>query len=52
MPFRVGTAPEEFQWRLHEIFAGFSGVEVIADDVRVYGSGNTTEQAAGTMMIT
>jgi hypothetical protein len=45
MPFGISTAPEEFQRRLHEVFEGLSGVEVIADDILVYGSGYTEEQA-------
>ena len=45
MPFGVSTAPEEFQRWLHEVFEGLPGVEVIADDILVYGSGDTIEQA-------
>lgn len=45
MPFGINTAPEEFQRRLHEVMEGLSGVEVIADDILVYGSGDTMEQA-------
>jgi hypothetical protein len=35
MPFGINTAPEEFQRRLHEVFEGLSGVEVIPDDILV-----------------
>lgn len=45
MPFGISTAPEEFQRRQHEVFEGLSGVAVIADDVLVYGSGDTVEEA-------
>ncbi|CAB4034914.1 Hypothetical predicted protein, partial [Paramuricea clavata] len=45
MSFGISTAPEEFQRRLHEVFEGLSGVEVIADDILVYGLGDTEEQA-------
>jgi hypothetical protein len=45
MPFGISTAPEEFQRWLHEVFEGLSGVEVIADDILVYESGYTEEQA-------
>ena len=45
MPFGISTAPEEFQRRLHEVFEGLSGVEVIPDDILVYGSGDTEEKA-------
>ena len=45
MPFGISTAPEEFQRRQHEIIEGLTGVEVIADDFLVYGSGDTLEHA-------
>ena len=40
MPFGKSTAPQEFQSRQHEVLEGLSGVEVIADDILVYGSGD------------
>ena len=46
MPFGISSAPEEFQRRLHEITAGLTGVEVIADDILIYGTGDTEEQAS------
>ena len=46
MPFGISSAPEEFQRRLHEITAGLAGVEVIADDILIYGAGDTYEQAS------
>ena len=46
MPFSISSAPEEFQRRLHEITAGLAGVEVIADDILIYGAGDTDEQAS------
>ena len=46
MPFGISSAPEEFQRRLHEITAGLAGVEVIADDILIYGAGDTDEQAS------
>ena len=46
MPFGISTAPEEFQRRQHELFEGLPGVTVIADDILVYGSGDTVENAA------
>ena len=46
MSFGILSAPEEFQRRLHEITAGLAGIEVIADDVFIYGAGNTDEQAS------
>ncbi|XP_072035931.1 uncharacterized protein [Amphiura filiformis] len=41
MPFGIATAPEEFQRRQHEIAEDLPGVEVIADDYLIYGSGST-----------
>ena len=35
------SAPKEYQRRMHEILQGLPGVEVIADDILVYGSGTT-----------
>ena len=46
MPFRISTAPEEFQRRQHELFEGLPGVTMIADDILVYGSSDTVENAA------
>uniref|UniRef100_A0A803K3H0 ribonuclease H n=1 Tax=Xenopus tropicalis TaxID=8364 RepID=A0A803K3H0_XENTR len=42
MPFGIATAPEEYQRRQHEAVDGLPGVEVIADDILVYGCGDTT----------
>ena len=41
----VSPAPELFQRRLHEELSGLSGVACIADDMLVYGCGDTLEQA-------
>ena len=43
MPFGIRPASEEFQRRMYEIFALviYSGTEGIADDVLVFGSGET-----------
>ena len=45
LAFRITSAPEEFQRRVLEIMEGLKGVEVIADDILVYGSGDTYEDA-------
>ncbi|UYV65688.1 K02A2.6-like [Cordylochernes scorpioides] len=45
MPFGISAAPEEFQRRLHEVIEGLGSVKVIADDILVFGKGNTTEDA-------
>ena len=39
------SAPEEFQRRLHAALQGLDGVEVVADDVLVYGSGTMEKEA-------
>jgi len=44
MPFEISSAPEEYQRRMHDIVQGLPGVEVIADDILVYGCGNTKEE--------
>ena len=35
---------EEFQWRMHATLHWLPGVEVIADDILVFGSGETEEE--------
>lgn len=45
MPFRISPAPEEFQRRLDNALEGLPGVQPIYDDILVYGSGNTGEEA-------
>ena len=45
MPFGISSAPEEFQRRQHEVLENLNGVEVIADDILVYGRGETYEKA-------
>ena len=45
MPFGIATAPEEFQRRQHEIVEDLQGVEVIADDYLIYGSGDNDKEA-------
>lgn len=45
LPFGVCSAPEEFQRRMTDALDGLSGVEVVADDVLVYGEGDTKEEA-------
>ena len=42
MPFRINTAPEEFQRRLQYVLEGL-GVKRIADNVLVFGEGETVE---------
>lgn len=45
MPFGISSAPEVFQWKMHEVIEGLSGAEVVADDFVVVGFGNTSEEA-------
>ena len=45
MPFGICSVPEEFQRLVHDIIGDLDGVETIADDLLVYGSGNTYEEA-------
>ena len=44
MSFGISSAPEEFQRRMHATLQGLTGVEVIADDVLVFGCGDTEEE--------
>ena len=44
MPFGISSAPEEFQRRMHEVCQGLDGVAVIADDILVYGCGDTEDE--------
>ena len=45
MPQAISSAPEEYQHRQNEALAGLNGLEVIADDILCYGSGETIEDA-------
>ncbi|KAI8493812.1 hypothetical protein Bbelb_281590 [Branchiostoma belcheri] len=45
MPFGISTAPEEYQRRQHKVLEGLQGVDVIADDILVFGCGDTDEEA-------
>ena len=45
MPFGISSAPEEFQRRLQAALHGIEGVAVVADDVLVFGGGETDEEA-------
>ena len=42
MPF--GISSEEFQRRMHAVLQGLHGVEVIADDILVFGCGDSEEE--------
>lgn len=45
LPFGIAPAPEIFQIKLQEVIEGLKGVECIADDLLVYGVGDTLEEA-------
>ena len=45
LPFGLTSSPEVFQCKQHEVLEGLPGVEVIADDILVYGCGDTQEEA-------
>ena len=45
MPFGIASGPEEYQRRQREFFNGLRGVINIADDICVYGCGETNEDA-------
>jgi len=45
MPFGLCSASEEYQRRMTECLEGLEGIAVVADDILVYGNGNTDEEA-------
>ena len=45
MPFGIKSASEEFQRRMHEALEGLDGVQVIVDDILVYGRGQDEASA-------
>ena len=45
VPQGISSASEEYQRRQNEALAGLDGVEVIADDILCYGSGESMEEA-------
>ena len=45
MPFGISVAPEEFQRRLNNALIGLQGIQTVADDVLMYGTGDTYEEA-------
>ena len=45
MPFGIASGPEEYQRQQHEFLDGLNGVINIADDICVYGCGDTKEEA-------
>jgi hypothetical protein len=45
MPFGISSGPEEYQRRQHEFLEDLKGVINIADDICIFGCGNTKEEA-------
>lgn len=45
MPFGIAPAPEEFQRRIDQALVGLNGCNTIADDILVFGCGETLEEA-------
>lgn len=45
LPFGIAPAPEIFQIKLQEVIQGLKGVECIADDLLIFGVGDTLEEA-------
>ena len=45
LPFGISVAPEEFQRRLQSELTGLQGIAVIADDILIFGCGETVEEA-------
>ena len=45
MPFRISSVPEVFQHRLEAILSGLQGVNIIVDDILVFGEGDAWEAA-------
>ncbi|XP_065091393.1 uncharacterized protein K02A2.6-like [Ochlerotatus camptorhynchus] len=45
LPFGIAPAPEIFQMKLQEVIQDLEGVECIADDVLIYGVGDTLQDA-------
>ena len=44
-PFGISSAPEEYQRRQQEVLEGLEGIDVIADDIICFGSGDTVAEA-------
>ncbi|XP_055619559.1 uncharacterized protein K02A2.6-like [Toxorhynchites rutilus septentrionalis] len=45
LPFGISSAPEIFQMKLQEVIQGLEGVECLADDLLVFGVGDSLEDA-------
>lgn len=45
LPFGLAPSPEIFQMRMQELTQNLKGVEIMADDILIYGSGDSVEEA-------
>jgi len=45
MPFGISSAPEEYQRRISQELENLDGIAIVADDILIYGEGDTYEQA-------
>ena len=45
LAFGLSVSPEEFKRKLNEALSGLQGIAIIADDVLVYGRGDSTDEA-------
>src|SRR6218665_2317745 len=45
LPFGISPSPEIFQSRVHAALSGLKGIACIADDILIYGAGETAEVA-------
>ena len=48
MPFGISVAPKEFQRRIGESLEGLAGTKAIADEILIWGDGNTIEAQTST----
>ena len=44
LPFGISSASEEFQRRLHEALHDIPGIEIIVDDIIVFGQGDNPQE--------
>ena len=51
MPFGIKSASEEFQRRIDECIEGLPNTVVIHDDIIIYGTGNTEQEAIESPML-
>ena len=49
MPFGIKSAPDEFERRLDECLEGLDNIAVIHDDIVIFGSGDSIEEATSSL---